>query len=389
LSAVLGALYALVERDVKRLLAFSTIENVGIIFLGLGVALLGLSAGSPVLATLGIAAALVHTLNHAAFKGLLFLAAGSIHGATGTRDLDRLGGLARTMPWTAVLFGIGAISLAGVPPFSGFAGEWLTFQALFAAGRDAAVNVGGAAIEPVWRLACFLAVGALALSAGLALGAIVKAAGSALLALPRSARAAEAVEVSRVERAAGLLLGAVTVALGLAAGPLRGFATDVAATAQAAPGTVLPTDAVQPIGAYAPLAVGAILALLAIVLWAASRWRAMPVRRVPTWACGIAPTAAHEYTATSFDKPARLFFEPILRPIRSRSVEFEPGTPFPHRVTYRSDVDHLVESRIYLPLHRATIALAQLARRLQHGTLQLYLAYTVVALVILLAVGRA
>jgi hydrogenase-4 component B len=390
LSAILGALYALVERDLKRLLAFSTIENVGIIFMGLGVGLLGLSASSPMLVTLGIAAALVHTLNHAAFKGLLFLAAGSIHGATGTRDLDRLGGLARAMPWTAVLFGLGAIALAGVPPFSGFAGEWLTFQALLTAGAGAAIGGGGVAIEPVWRFACFLAVGGLALSAGLALGAIVKATGSALLALPRSAPAAAAFEVSWVERAAGLLLGVVTVALGLAAGPLRGFAAGVAATAVEAPGGVgiAPPSAIQPIGAYTPLVVAAILAFLAVVLWAAARWRAAAARRVPTWACGIAPTAAHEYTATSFDKPARLFFEPILRPIRSRSVELEPGTPFPHRITYRSDVDHLVESRIYLPLHRATIALAQLARRLQHGTLQLYLAYTVVALVILLVAGR-
>ena len=381
LSAVLGALYALVERDLKRLLAFSTIENVGIIFMGLGVGVLGLSAGSPALATLGIAAALIHTVNHAAFKGLLFLAAGSIQGASGTRDLDRLGGLARTMPWTAVLFGLGAVALAGVPPFSGFAGEWLTFQALFSAGADSA-------IEPVWRFAAFLGVGALALSAGLALGAIVKAAGSALLALPRSKRAGEALEVPRLERAAGLLLAAVTVAAGLAAGPLRAFAIDLATTARATPAAAGPVVTSQPVGPYAPLAVGAVLTLLAVVLWVAARWAAKPVRRVPTWACGVAPTAAHEYTATSFDKPARLFFEPILRPIRSRHVDFEPGTPFPHRVTYHSDVDHLVESRIYLPAHRASIALAQLARRLQHGTLQLYLAYTVVALVILLAVGR-
>ncbi len=137
-----------------------------------------------------------------------------------------------------------------------------------------------------------------------------------------------------------------------------------------------------------PTAVAALLAVLGVAGWAAARLRAGAVRTVPTWACGIEPTAAFEYTATSFDKPARLFFEPILRPVRSRTVELEPGTPFPHRVTYRSTVDHLVESRVYVPLHRASIAFSEMARRLQHGSIQLYVAYTVIAIVVLLVVAR-
>ncbi|MES2210522.1 MAG: proton-conducting transporter membrane subunit [Chloroflexota bacterium] len=388
LSAILGALYALVERDLKRLLAFSTIENVGIIFLGLGVALIGGSAGLPVLAALGTGAALVHTLNHAAFKGLLFLVAGSIDGATGTRDLDRLGGLVRTMPWTSVLFGVGAVSLAGVPPFSGFAGEWLTFQGLLSAGA-------ASALDPAARLAAMLAVGAIGLSAGLALAAVVKAVGSSLLALPRSTGAGAALEVGRLERGAAAFLAVATIAMGLFAVPVRDLAAAAAtATATAATASVRPTDAAiverlpAGLGGYEPLSLGVVLFLVIVATWAIARRRALPARRVPTWACGIAPTAAHEYTATSFDKPARLFFEPILRPIRSRNLEFEPGAPFPHRLTYRSHVDHLVESRIYVPVHRATIAFAQIARRLQQGTLQLYLAYTVVALVIILIVAR-
>lgn len=383
LSAILGALYALVERDLKRLLAFSTIENVGIIFLGLGVALIGGSAGLPGLAVLGIGAALVHTLNHAAFKGLLFLVAGSIDGATGTRDLDRLGGLVRTMPWTSVLFGVGAVSLAGVPPFSGFAGEWLTFQGLLSTGA-------ASVLDPAARLAAMLAVGAIGLSAGLALAAVVKAVGSSLLALPRSTGAGAALEVGRLERGAAALLAVATLAMGLFAAPVRDLAA--AAAAATAPGRP-PVVAVAGrlpagLGGYAPLSLAIGLFLIIVAVWAIARRGALSARKVPTWACGIAPTTAHEYTATSFDKPARLFFEPILRPIRSRSLEFEPGAPFPHRLTYRSRVDHLVESRIYLPVHRATIAFAETARRLQQGTLQLYLAYTVVALVIILIVAR-
>ena len=380
-SAVLGALYALVERDLKRLLAFSTIENVGIIFLGLGVGLLGATVNAPALTTLGLAAALVHTLNHAAFKGLLFLAAGSIQSATGTRDLDKLGGLVRAMPWTALLFGVGAVALAGVPPFSGFAGEWLIFQSLLTAGAATAA-------DPVIRIACLLAVGALALSVGLALGAIVKASGSAFLALPRSPRAGAALEVGRLERAAAALLALVTLGAGLFAGPIRILAGAIVEASSRSTGATLGGSAPVLLGSYEPIVVASVLALIVVAAWAIGRWRAAPVRRAPTWACGIAPTAAHEYTATSFDKPARLFFEPILRPVRARRVEFEPGTPFPHRVTYRSNVDHLVESRLYVPLHRASIAFAQIARRLQQGTLQLYVAYTVVALVILLVAAR-
>ncbi len=378
-SAVLGALYALVEQDLKRLLAFSTIENVGIVFIGLGVGLVGASVGSIALTVLGLAAAIVHTVNHGAFKGLLFLVAGAIQTSAGTRDLDRLGGLSRVMPWTSLLFVVGALALAAVPPSSGFAGEWLTFQGLLAAGAAAGV-------DPVVRFACLLAVAAVALAAGLALGAIVKAVGTALLALPRSPGAGEAVDAGRVELAAGGILAVATVGLGLFADPVRRLAAGIAAS----PGSSPSISGTGPatLGHYEPLAIAGVISALIVAIWAAARWRAAETRRAPTWACGIEPLAAHEYTATSFDKPARLFFEPILRPIRSREVELHPGTPFPHRVTYRSEVEHVVESRVYVPLHRAFIRFAQVARRLQHGTLQLYVAYTVAALVVLLVAAR-
>jgi hydrogenase-4 component B len=126
-----------------------------------------------------------------------------------------------------------------------------------------------------------------------------------------------------------------------------------------------------------------------VAILAAARYRAMPARRAPTWTCGIAPEPAFEYTAASFSKPLRLFFERVLRPDRELVVELHAGTPFPRRVTYRSEVDHLIESRAYGPLHRAGVALSVSVRRLQHGSLQLYLAYTVVTVVILLLATRA
>jgi hydrogenase-4 component B len=184
-SAILGVLYALAEHDLKRLLAFHSIENIGIILLGCGVALLGNSVGSGSLVVVGLAAALFHTINHALFKALLFLGAGAVQAATHTRDLNRLGGLARFMPITALAFGIGAAAISGLPPLNGFGSEWLTFQSLLSAGTTVR-------LDDFARMAAFASVGALALTAALAVACFVKATGMTFLALPRSAAVAEA-----------------------------------------------------------------------------------------------------------------------------------------------------------------------------------------------------
>lgn len=382
-SAILGILYALAERDLKRLLAFSSVENVGIILMGLGVALLGMTAGVTPLVVLGLAGALFHTLNHAMFKALLFLGSGAVQAAAHTRDLNRLGGLARLMPVTALAFGLGAAAISGLPPLNGFASEWLVFQGL--------LSVGGAGeLEPLARFAGYLAVGALALTAALAVACFVKATGMTFLAMPRTDSAARAVEVGRSMRAAmaGLALGCI--ALGVAAAPigavLAGVARGMAGQGNG-PVTAAP-EAPPTIGSYDPALLGFALVGVCIAILAFTRLRARPARRAPTWTCGILPEPAFEYTATSFSKPLRLFFEPVLRPDRELLVELHDGTPFPRRVVYRSEVDHLIESRVYGPVHRASIAFSQLARRLQQGTLQLYLAYTVGAVVLLLLVAR-
>ena len=383
-SAILGVLYALAEHDLKRLLAFHSVENIGIILLGLGVALVGLAESAPPLVVLGIAAALFHTINHALFKGLLFLGAGAVQVAAGTRDLNRLGGLARSMPLTALAFGIGAAAISGLPPLNGFASEWLTFQGLLSAG-------GSGAVDPVARFAGYLAVGALALTAALAVACFVKATGMTFLALPRTPGAARAQEVGRSMRGAMAGLALACVAVGIGAGPIGSALAGVARGLGSPPALSTPLDptlAPPTIGAYDPAMVTLALVCACVAILAVSRFGATAARRAPTWTCGILPEPAFEYTATSFSKPLRLFFEPILRPDRELQVELHEGTPFPRRVAYRSEVDHLIESRIYGPVHRASIALSQLVRRLQQGTLQLYLAYTVGALVILLLLAR-
>jgi len=381
LSAILGALYALAERDLKRLLAFSTIENMGLVLLGVAVAMIGSAAGNAALTTIGFAAALLHMLNHALFKGLLFLGAGSVQEAAGTRDLDRLGGLVRVMPATAALFLVGAVAAASLPPLNGFSGEWLTFRALLQGGASTAV-------DDVSRFALVLAVGGLALTAALALATFVKAAGMTFLALPRSEAASGAREVSRSMRLAMAVLAAGCLAAGVAVGPLAAVMGGVAASAMA--------SAEGPITAAAPAVVptygAAVLAVALVVLvgaaWVMLRWRQAAVRRAPTWSCGVLPEAAFEYTATSFEKPARLFYEPIYRTQRVLDVERHPGTPFPSRIEYHTAVDHALETRVYRPAHHWAIRLAQVVRRLQQGTLQLYLLYIVAAVIVLLIVAR-
>ncbi|HEX2753912.1 MAG TPA: proton-conducting transporter membrane subunit, partial [Candidatus Limnocylindrales bacterium] len=385
-SAVLGVLYALMEHDLKRLLAFHSIENVGIILIGVGIALLAVSNDAAQLARLALIAALFHTLNHALFKGALFLGAGSIQAAVGTRDLNALGGLARVMPITTLAFGIAAAAISGLPPLNGFASEWLTFQALIGAG-------GESGLSPIARSAALLAVGGLALTAALAVACFVKATGMAFLALPRSAAAAAAHEVNRTMRSAAAVLAAACVAVGLAAGPvavvLAGVAGGVivANPSGAANGALVAVQAIPGGAAYAAGPLGLLLVALAAGTWFVAG-RGRTTRRTATWTCGIVPEPAFEYNATSFAKLIRLYFGPILRPAREVTVELHPGTPFPRTVRYRGEVTHLLDERLYGPLHRAAVTAAQLIRRLQSGSLQLYLAYAVAAVIGLLLLAR-
>ena len=214
-SAVLGVLYALMQHDLKRLLAYHSVENIGIILLGIGVALIGRSLDLPAVTAIGLTAALFHVANHATFKALLFMGAGAIDAAVGTRDLERLGGLIRRMPVTALCFLVGSAAISALPPLNGFASEWLTFQSLLMLGR--------VADEPQTALLPLLAGGALALTGALAVACFVKAFGVSFLALPRSSHAESAHESGRAELAAMGTLAVACVALGLGAAPVVSF----------------------------------------------------------------------------------------------------------------------------------------------------------------------
>ncbi len=387
LSAVLGVLYALMQHDLKRLLAFHSIENIGIILMGVGSALLLQNRGAGDLAALALAAALFHSINHAVFKTLLFLGAGAVLRATGLRDLNHLGGLGRRMPVTLAAFLVGAAAISGLPPLNGFASEWLTFQGLLGV-------TGSAAVSPMVRFAAAASVGALALTAALAVACFVKATGVTFLGLPRSAAAGNAAEVARPARFAMGLLAVACVALGLAAGPVVGGLTNAARTTLHVATASVPVAAVTSApradgpatyasAALALLLTGAVVAMAFLVARASRR-----ARRVDTWTCGIAPRPAFQYTATSYSKLVRLFFRRILIPEREVHVEYHPGTSFPSSIRYRSDITLFLEDRVYGPVHELSLKSANVVRRLQGGAIQLYIAYSVAAVLVLLVLAR-
>ena len=296
-SAGLGVLWALAQHDLKRLLAYHSVENIGIILIGLGVGSLGSAYHQPVIALLGLAGALLHTLNHALFKSLLFLAAGAAYRATGSRQIDRLGGIARVIPGTAWAFLLGSIAIVGLPPLNGFVSEWVIFRGLFeAAGAQGAL-----------RIATVAAAG-LALAGALALACFTKIHGVMFLGSPRSA-------LTLHPAGARGLLGpqAVLAALCAAIGFVPALVVPAALRAAA---TILPGLRLDPSYSFQGMTVvsGLALALLALtaLLWLLRSAAAPATRVAPTWGCGYpAPTPRMQYTASSYAASLLGFFGPL------------------------------------------------------------------------------
>ena len=328
-------LYALQQHDLKRLLAFHSVENIGIILIGVGLAMLlwrREDAGGT-LATVALTAALLHTVNHAAFKGLLFLGAGSVLCRTHVRNMEELGGLARHMPWTAGLFLLGAVAISALPPLNGFVSEWLTFQAILG---SASHFHGPAGFVIVFSAAM------LALTGGLAAACFVKAFGVTFLGRPRTPHAEHATEVPLTMILSMAWLASLCVFLGVAPGYAMGLLDaptagllhgDGASTVVTAHGPlVLSAAFMLPGGAKATAISMTMLAVLLLALtplaWLLRRGlRPAPQRTAPTWTCGMAPTARFDYTATAFAKPLSLVFAALYRP-RSAVTRETAGTPY-------------------------------------------------------------
>jgi hydrogenase-4 component B len=389
-SAVLGVLYALMEHDLKRLLAYHSIENIGIILMGLGAALLFLHTGHPLLATLGLVAGLYHTINHASFKGLLFLGAGAVLHATGTRNMEEMGGLIKRMPQTAFFFLVGAVAISALPPLNGFVSEWLTYQALLQ---------GFGTTDSLMRLIFPLSGALLALTGALAAACFVKAFGITFLAQPRSAHAEHAHEAAPSMRIGMGLLAAACVALGFfptqfvrLLDPLTLQLTGQQLSRQlsAANGLVL-TSLAEKSGTVSTLGLALMtLCLLPIPL---GLWlvfgRKAAVRRGPTWDCGQrALTPRMQYTSTGFSKPIRMIFKALFQPHREVQREYDFSPYFAKTLRFDSHVEEVFERRIYRPARALILRTARRIRGLQAGSIHVYLLYVFITLLLLLFFAR-
>ncbi|MFI6565803.1 proton-conducting transporter membrane subunit [Streptomyces sp. NPDC050534] len=386
ISAVYGILQAAMASDLKRLLAYSTSENMGLVFIGVGACGLFSSYGDRPLAALALAAALLHVVNHAAFKALLFCAAGSVLRATGLRDLDRLGGLRHRMPYTAGLFALAALGAVALPPGNGFVSEWLLLQSLIHG-----LQVPGVAVAVVLPLSVAL----IALSAGIAAAAFVKALGVGFFARPRSEPAAAAKESPALMLAGMGLLAVACAALALVPG-LLGDGLDRAVAATGLPGSgALAGGGVQVrladiSASLSPLWVVAALTGALLVATALPRLygRRRRRRNARLWDCGGgAPTPRMAYTATSFAEPLQRVFDDVLAPEQDVNVTpVRESAYLVERVRFERRVPDRIEHRLYQPVLGALAGTGRAARRLAGGSVHLYLGYGFAGLVVLLLV---
>lgn len=385
LSAVLGVLRALMERDMKRILAYSTVENVGIITIALGAAIALRAEGRDALAAAALVAALLHATNHAWFKTLLFLAAGSVQRAAHTLNIDRLGGLARAMPATGAATLVGSLAIAALPPFNGFAGEWMLLRALIGTGS----GTGGDAV----RLTALIAVGALALTGGLAVACFVRMFGIAFLGLARTPEATQAREPAPIMAGMLGLLALGCVATGVAAAWIVRWLQSVPEGVMGAPAAHVDHGGQLTLaagGSISPVVIAIVLIALAPLPWLLARtlFGSNRQTRGPVWSTGVVFRPTMQYTGTSFSKPLRLFFGRVLLPERQIDVVYHGASPLPRLVRYSGRVPALVEERIYLPLRSFALWGAGRLRLIQSGSVQAYLLYMMAALAVLLVVAR-
>lgn len=376
-SALLGVLYAIMQHDLKKLLAYHSVENIGIIFIGFGLSLIFISTGHPMFAALGLIAALYHCLNHAIFKSLLFLGAGAILQQSHEHDLERMGGLIKKMPFTAWFFLIGCISISALPPFNGFVSEWLTFQTALQAT---------ALTSEVLRTLIPVAAAMLALTSALAAACFVKVYGVAFLGQPRTRHVRRAYDPKFGMLFAMGLLAFLCLVFGIlptfTLGALNIIATQLIGTGLSNTQNwlwLIPLS--KNISAYsAPLIfvgiVCLVLSVVAIVLLFSPR----KIRRTAPWDCGFGGITAHmQYSATAFAMPIRRVFKPIWQ-VEEKIDKSKTG------INYLLHVGDRIWQYVYAPLEHLSFSLARFFARIQGGNIRVYLAYVLITLILLLSV---
>lgn len=384
-SAVLGVLYAISEHDIKRLLAYSSIENIGIIFLGLGSALIFIALKLPELAVIGFVASLFHVMNHSIFKSLLFLSAGSVIAKTHTRNMERYGGLIKYMPHTAFFFLIGSMSISALPPFNGFFSEWLIFQSLFSGIQSFSLIV---------KWVFVFSAGALALTSGLALACFVKAFGISFLARPRSEEVTHAKEGGFSLGASMGIFSFLALAAGIFSTWMVGLIQKVAQEFSFLEGTeIMRESKTQEIiirNGFAGVSGEAIFWTLAFAtlgvyafVWLITRKN--KVKSEITWDCGTNLNSRMEITSLGFSRAIITIFQGVLKPTRQSQAEYRDAS-----MRYFSKINFSVETRdlyreyLYFPIQHYITKIALCIKKIQGGLVNIYVLYILITLIGLL-----
>ena len=384
-SSVLGVAFALQEHDIKRLLAYHSVENIGIILLGVGASIAAMALGYEVVAVIALMAALYHTFNHAMFKGELFLGAGALLYATGTRNMEKMGGLFRRMPVTAICFLIGSLAISAIPPLNGFVSEWFTYQSLF--------NVAGLGDKLVMVVAVLSAV-ALAITGALAVTCFVKAYGVSFASAPRSKAAAEAKEVPAPMQFAQVLLAAICVVLGVCSPWIAPVIADIAASVLHPAAGVVAVDGIELTNQLSGAATStpaiaiALIVIVAIVCAFRKTKQVGPAQKSAPWACGYAPNEQMPVVATTFASDVAWFMQPLYT-LRDRCTKvcWSIAHFFQKLVGVAEAVEPVPDKVLVDAPHTAVDWLANMATKIEGGNYAIYICYIVVALVVFLALA--
>jgi hydrogenase-4 component B len=390
-SALIGVLYAAIEKDIKRALAYSSIENIGIVVIALGLSAVFLSFGLQAFAAIALLAGMYHSLNHAAFKSLLFMGAGAILFRTHSRNMDELGGLAKRMPWTALLFLIGSIAISALPPLNGFVSEWLTMQALLSS-----YQIPNAALQ----ISIAFASIAFALTAGIALATFVKIFGISFLSRPRSEAAAHAKEVPKTMIAGMGIAAAMCVLFGImpfVATEMIGssFELDLQSAGAISPFSFMAVpygagDMASSVSMPAvAIMMGSVAAAVLGFVAATGSCRKAARRIYRTWDCGFGELNERmEYTASSLSQPIRTVFRVLYKPRMNIVSENYSNSYIKKSVRVESGTRDIFEDRLYSPAVRASVVFFDAIRRIQTGKVNAYLLYIMVTLALLLLLAR-
>lgn len=387
ISAILGVLYALAEQDIKRLLAFSSVENIGIILIGIGGAMIFSAAGLKSLAAIALIGGMLHAFNHALFKSLLFLGAGSIIKNSHTRNMERLGGLAKLMPYTALFFLIGAVSISALPLFNGFVSEWLVFQSLFAS-----VSLSGLALKIFFAII----IAILALTSALAAACFIKAFGITFLAMPRSERAAHAQEAGWPIRFGMGILAILCVIFGIYPFPvinlLNGVASELLRN-QLIPNlantnTFFITPFQNEFSSFSPIWTGVLVLGIILIACALERILGGKIKKriYNTWDCGSRLNPRMQYTAAAFSKPIEMIFKNIYRSREKIDTNYyNDGTKyFAKQMKYEAALTEIYGKYLYSPIADTIVFFSKEMRRIQYGNVHIYLLYIFITLIALL-----